>query len=148
MKKFGKVSVLASIVFGVLLAACSTEEPSIVCGRDWNPGSQVVADTTSEFDLAEQMIVQFRYGKGFDFPKVKIAFYAGTAANKGKEIWSHEARVSEKMNAYTLQGKSKHGGLMTARELTRQKQPTQILVEVGDGERVIVTKEITLVKNK
>lgn len=148
MKKFSKIVLLAAVAFGSLFTACSTEEPSIVCGRDWNPGNQVVADTTSEFDLADQMIVQFRYGKGFDFPKLEIAFYEGTAANKGKKIWSHEANVSDKMNVYTLQGKSKHGGLMTARELTRQKKPTQVLVEVGDGTKVFVSKELNLVKNK
>ena len=148
MKKFSKIVLLAAVAFGSLFTACSTEEPSIVCGRDWNPGSQVVADTTSEFDLADQMIVQFRYGKGFDFPKLEIVFYEGTAANKGKKIWSHEANVSDKMNVYTLQGKSKHGGLMTARELSRQKQPGSVVVEFSTDGRIIAQKEITLVKNR
>jgi len=147
MKKF-KVLAFLAIAACAAIMGCSTEEPNIVCGRDWNPGSQVVADTTSELDLADQMIVQFRYGKGFDFSNLKIAFYEGSAANKGAEIWKHEVKVSEKMNSYTLQGKSKHGGLMTARELTRQKKPGSVVIEVSTDGRVLATKELTLVKNK
>lgn len=131
-----------------LLAGCSVEEKGIVCGREWNPASEVVADTTHEFEMKDQMIVQFRYGKNFDFAKLKIAFYEGSAAHKGKEIWNHEVAVSEKMGVYTLQGKSRHGGLMTARELCRQKVPGPVLIEISGDGRVLSTKEITLIKNR
>ncbi len=147
MKNLKAVALFAVAACAAFLG-CSTEEPSIVCGKEWNPGTQVVADTASELDLADQLIVQFRYGKGFDFSNLKIAFYEGTAASKGAEIWKHEVKVSEKMNAYTLQGKSKHGGLMTARELTRQKKPGSVVIEVSTDDRVLATKELTLVKNK
>ena len=143
-----KVLAMTAVAACMLFAGCTTEEPNIVCGRDWNAGSQVVADTTSELDLADQMIVQFRYGKGFDFSNLKMSFYEGTAANKGAKIWEHEVKVSEKMDSYTLQGKSKHGGLMTARELTRQKKPCTVVIEVSADDRVLATKELTLVKNK
>lgn len=144
MKKF---LIAASVALCAFVAGCTSQEPSITCGRDWNAASRVVADTTSEFDLADQMIVQFKYGRNFDFTKLKTAFYEGTLANKGKEIWSHEVPVTEKMDSYTLQGKSKHGGLMTARELSRQKQPGSIVVEFSADGKIIGQKEITLVKN-
>lgn len=148
MNKLAKLALLAVVAFGALLAACSTEEAKIVCGREWNPANQMVVDTTSEFELINPMIVQFRYGTGFDFPALKITFYEGTEKNKGKEIWKYETRVNEKVSVYTLQGHSKRGGLMTAAELTRHKAPGQILIEATAGDRLLAMKEITLVKNK
>ena len=135
-----KLILLAVVAFGALLAACSTEEAKIVCGREWNPANQVVVDTTSEFELINPMIVQFRYGTGFDFPALKITFYEGTEKSKGKEI--------EKVSVYTRQGHSKRGGLMTAAELTRHKAPGSILIEATAGDRLLAFKEVTLVKNK
>lgn len=143
-----KLILLAVAAFGALLAACSTEEAKIVCGREWNPANQVVVDTTSEFELINPMIVQFRYGTGFDFPALKITFYEGTEKSKGKEIWHYETKVNEKVSVYTLQGHSKRGGLMTAAELTRHKAPGSILIEATAGDRLLAFKEVTLVKNK
>ena len=131
-----------------LLSACSIEETAIVCGREWNPNLEVVADTASEFEMNDPMIVQFRYGKNFDFPKLKTTFYVGTLSNKGEKIWDHEVAVSEKMGVYTLQGKSRHGGLMTARELCRQKEPGPVVIEFSALGRVLATKEINLIKNR
>ena len=139
---------LLFVAFGLLLSACSTEEPAVVCGREWNPGTQVVADTASEFALNDPLIVQFRYGKNFDFTKMTITFYEGTLASKGKKIWDRDVAVTEKLGAYTLQGKSKHGGLMTARELTHQKNPGSVVVEFSTEGRVLAAKELTLTKNK
>lgn len=149
MNKFAGMSLLAIAFAGIIFSACSKEDSAkIICGREWNPATQVVVDTTSEFELINPMIVQFRYGTGFDFPALKITFYEGTSANKGKEIWKYETKVNEKVAVYTLQGHSKRGGLMTAAELTRHKKPGQILIEVTAGDRLLATKEITLVKNK
>ena len=120
----------------------------MVCGREWNPGTQVVADTASEFALNDPLIVQFRYGKNFDFTKMTITFYEGTLANKGKKIWDRDVAVTEKLGAYTLQGKSKRGGLMTARELAHQKNPGSVVVEFSTEGRVLAAKELTLTKNK
>ncbi|MCF0224853.1 MAG: hypothetical protein HUK20_11340 [Fibrobacter sp.] len=130
--------------FMMFLTACFDQAPSVVAGRDWNPGAQVVADTTSQFHLDEPMVIQFNYGKNFDFSSLKTVFYQGTTADKGKEIWSREVPVTHKLNSYTLQGKSKKGGLMSARELTRFKTAGSVVVEfVADG-KVIVSKDITL----
>ena len=128
---------LLLLAFGLLFSACSVEEPSVVCGREWNPGTQVVADTASEFALNDPLIVQFR-----------IAFYEGTLAAKGKKIWDREVPVNEKLGSYTLQGKSKSGGLMTVRELARQKHPGTVVVEFSTDGRVLASKELNITKNK
>ena len=148
MKKLARIAMLAVVAFGGLFTACSTEDPHIVCGREWNPAMQLVADTTSEFELINPMIVQFRYGTGFDFPTLKITFYEGTEKAKGKEIWHYETKVNEKVSVYTLQGHSKRGGLMTASELTRHHTPGQVVIEATTDDRLLAVKELTLIKNK
>lgn len=140
---------LAMMAFALaIFAGCTTEEPSIVCGRDWNAGSMVVADTTSEFDLADQMVVQFKYGKNFDFTNLKVAFYEGSTAQKGAEIWSRDVKVTEKMGVYTLQGKSRHGGMMLAREMCKHRKPGSVMIELSADGRVLATKDIQLVKTR
>jgi len=145
MKKF--LLVVALVAFAIF-AGCSSQEPTIICGRDWNAGAMVVADTTSEFELADQMVVQFNYGKNFDFTTLKMAFYEGSAANKGKEIWSRETTVSNKADRYTLQGKSRHGGMMLAREMCKQRKPGAILIEFSANGKVLASKDITLTKTR
>lgn len=142
-----KVTLILFVIVA-LLTGCNVEETAIVCGREWNPNLEVVADTASEFEMKDQLIVQFRYGKNFDFAKLKTAFYEGTLANKESEIWNHEVAVSEKMGVYTLQGKSRHGGLMTARELCRKKEPGPVVIEVSGDGKVLMSKQILLTKNR
>lgn len=139
---------MAAFAMTAFFTGCESEPAGISCGKEWNPASQVVADTSSTFDLADQLIVQYRHGGNFDFTSLKVSFYEGTLASKGKEIWSRDVAVTEKMGSYTLQGKSKHGGLMTARELTHQKKPGSVVVEFSTGDKVLASKELTLVKNK
>lgn len=148
MNKVQMLAIMAVITLTTLLAGCVSEEPSLVCGREWNTGSQVVADTSSTFDLTDQLIIQFRYGTGFDFENLEIAFYEGTLANKGEKIWSHEARVTEKMSSYTLQGRTKHGQYLTARDMTKHKHAGTIVVEVTTGGKVLATKQLSLTTNK
>ncbi|MCQ2063878.1 MAG: hypothetical protein MJY99_11150 [Fibrobacter sp.] len=146
MKK-NKLALLAALLcFCSLFVGCGSADPVIVCGREWNPGSQIVADTASEFDLKDQLIVQFRYGTGFDFNTLKVSFYEGTIAQKQQLLWSHDARVTDKMNSYTLQGRTKHSDYMTARELTRHKTPGTVVIEVSTGDKILASKQITLVK--
>ena len=38
---------LVLFVFVALLTGCNVEETAIVCGREWNPNLEVVADTAS-----------------------------------------------------------------------------------------------------
>ena len=132
-----------------LFAGCSVEETAIVCGREWNPALDVVADTMSEFELRDPLIVQFRYGKSFDFSMLKTTFYEGTIAHKGEKIWDHEVAVSDKQWVYTLQGKSRHHmGVMTARELCRKKDPGPVVIEVSGDGKVLLSKQILLTKNR
>ena len=128
------VMVVLAALAGVI-SGCHVEKTAIVCGREWNPALEVVADTASEFDMKDPLIIQFRYGQNFDFSKLKTTFYEGTLSNRGPEIWTHEVAVSEKMGVYTLQGKSRHHlGVMNARELCRKKEPGSVVIEVaGDG---------------
>lgn len=134
---------LAAMVMTVF-SACSVEDPTVVAGREWNPANQSVADTTSTFKMNEQMVVQFRYGKNFDFGKLKTTFFEGSVENKGREIWSHEIPVSPKVAVYTLQGKSKMGGLMNAKEMTRLKKPGTVLVEFSADGKVLASKTISV----
>ena len=132
-----------------LFAGCSVEDTAIVCGREWNPALDVVADTMSEFEMRDPLIVQFRYGKSFDFSMLKTTFYEGTIAHKGEKIWDHEVAVSEKMGVYTLQGKSRHhSGVMNARELCRKKEPGPVVIEVSGDGKVLLSKQILLTKNR
>ena len=145
MKKW---MMMLSLALLVLLSGCHVEKTAIVCGREWNPALEVVADTASEFEMKDPLIVQFRYGQNFDFAKLKTTFFEGTLANRGPEIWTHEVAVSEKMGVYTLQGKSRRGGLMTARELSRKKEPGSIVIEVSGDGKVLAAKQILLTKNR
>lgn len=148
MKKIKILAVLAVLALTSFLTGCVSGEPVIICGREWNPGSQVVADTSSTFDLTDQLIVQFRYGSGFDFESLDIAFFEGSLENKGKQIWSHSAHVTDKMNSYTLQGRTKHGQYLTARDMTRQKHAGTIVVEVSTGGKLLAAKQLSLTTNK
>lgn len=148
MKTRSKVLLISAMALGTSFSGCKTSDPVIVCGREWNPGSRAVADTTSTFDLFDPLIVDFRYGTGFDFEYLTIRFYEGTLANRGKEVWSHRVHVNDKMSTYTLQGKARGGGLVTAHEMTKQKGPGSVVIEASSEKGVIVSKELTLIRNK
>jgi hypothetical protein len=44
-----------ALAAGMLFTGCSTEDPHVVCGREWNPAHQVVADTGAEFAMNDQL---------------------------------------------------------------------------------------------
>ena len=147
MRKTSRHAILAILLaVGSMLVGCRTEDPVVVCGREWNPALQIVADTSTEFNMGDPLYIQFRYGTGFDFNSLRITFYEGTLEKKGGEIWNHEARVSDKMSSYTLQGRTKHSEFMTARELTRHKEPGPVVIEISAEGKVLAAKQITLVK--
>ena len=145
MKKTQKVMMLVTLALGALFAGCSKPEPVIACGREWNPAVNIVADTGSVFRMADELIVQVRYGTGFDFNELKIAFYEGTLQNKGAQIWEHKARVTSRLDSYTLEGRSRRGGYATAREMTKLKAPGTVVIEVSSENGVIATKQLTIV---
>ena len=127
-----------ALAAGMLFTGCSTEDPHVVCGREWNAAHQVVADTGAEF----------RYGKNFDFPKLTTTVYRGTLAKKGEKIWDHEVAVTEKMGAYTLVGRAHRGGYMDARELARVHEPGPVVFEFSANGKVLAAKEINLTHNR
>ena len=145
MKKTQKVMMLATLALGALFAGCSKPEPVIACGREWNPAMNIVADTGDVFRMADELIVQVRYGTGFDFNELKIAFYEGTLQNKGAQIWEHKARVTSRLDSYTLEGRSRRGGYATAREMTKLKAPGTVVIEVSSENGLIATKQLTIV---
>ena len=136
---------LATLALGALFAGCSKPEPVIACGREWNPAMNIVADTGDVFRMADELIVQVRYGTGFDFNELKIAFYEGTLQNKGAQIWEHKARVTSRLDSYTLEGRSRRGGYATAREMTKLKAPGTVVIEVSSENGLIATKQLTIV---
>ena len=145
MNKKQKVVMSAALALGALFAGCSSPDPIIACGREWNPAQGYVADTGSVFRMSDELIIQVRYGTGFDFNKLKIAFYEGTLEHKGAEIWKHEARVTDKLDAYTLEGRSRRGGYATAREMTKLKAPGTVVVEVSSERGLIAEKQLSIV---
>lgn len=134
------------LALSLFVMSCEQEQPGIVCGREWNSSARIVADTTSTFNLADPMVIQYRHGTGFDFATLTTALYEGTLENKGKELWHKDTDVTSKMSDYTLYGKSSKGGIMTAKELTRQRKEGSIVVEFRTGDKVLSAREIKLTK--
>ena len=145
MKKTHKVVMLATLALGGLFAGCSKSEPVIACGREWNPAVGYVADTGSVFRMADELIIQLHYGTGFDFNTLKFAFYEGTLAKKGEKLWEHDFRVTNKMEAFTLEARSRRGGYATAREMTKLKAPGTVVVEVSSERGLIAAKQLSIV---
>ena len=143
MKKTKKVAMLAALSMGALFAGCSSPDPVIACGREWNPAVGYVADTGSVFRMADELIIQLRYGTGFD--TLTFAFYEGTLARKGEQLWEHDFRVTDKMEAFTLEARSRRGGYATAREMTKLKAPGTVVVEVSSEKGLIAAKQLTIV---
>ena len=145
MKKTHKVVMLATLALAGLFAGCSKSEPVIACGREWNPAVGYVADTGSVFRMADELIIQLRYGTGFDFNTLKFAFYEGTLAKKGEKLWEHDFRVSDKLDAFTLEARSRRGGYATAREMTKLKAPGTVVIEVSSEKGLIASKQLSIV---
>ena len=145
MKKTQKVVIFTALALGALFTGCSKSEPVIACGREWNPAVGYVADTGSVFRMADELIIQLRYGTGFDFNTLKFAFYEGTLANKGAQLWERDFHVSNKMEAFTLEARSRRGGYATAREMTKLKAPGTVVVEISSEKGLIASKQLSIV---
>ncbi len=145
MKKTQKVVIFTALALGALFTGCSKSEPVIACGREWNPAVGYVADTGSVFRMADELIIQLRYGTGFDFNTLKFAFYEGTLANKGAQLWERDFHVSNKMEAFTLEARSRRGGYATAREMTKLKAPGTVVVEISSEKGLIAAKQLSIV---
>ena len=129
---------LTIVAAGVLLA-CSEKEPKIIAGHEWNPVSQVVADTSSELVSWKPFVVQLDYGKNFDFTTLKVEFID----SKGKVHFSQEKPVSSKMGSYTVQGK-KNGSEMSAKDFFHSRETQEVTIRFSTGDRVIAERHLQL----
>jgi len=146
-KNIGEWALIACAAF--LLVACGqTETPNVVCGSDWIKNHAAVVDTGSVFRISDPLVIQFRYGKAFDFGELEWNVYKGTFTQKNPApVLSRTARVSDKEGSYTIQGVSLRGGLMTAGELLRSTDPGDYVIEFSVSGKVIAAKEMKLIRN-
>lgn len=136
MKKVLKVSFFLLLLS---LLACETPAPSIIVGREWNAARQVVADTASEIKAWDALIVQFDYGKNFDFDSLKTEFIDGA----GTVRYSKTIQVSEKMGSYTVQGKKK-GAPMTAGDFFKSKKAQTVTIRFSSEAGVLAERQIQI----
>lgn len=134
MKKLLALALLLSVAF----TACDSADPEIVSGREWNSAKQVVADTTSSFAPSDPFIVQFNYGKAFDFDSLKIEFLD----EAGKTRFRQTVEVQHRTGSYTVVGKKK-GQVMTAENYFRSKKAQDVTVKFT---ALVSNKDATLEK--
>lgn len=113
-----------ALLLSLALTACDSAEPEILSGREWNSAKQVVADTTSSFAYSDPFIVQFNYGKAFDFDSLKIEFFDGA----GKTRFRQTVEAKHRTGSYTVVGKKK-GELMTAEGYFHSKKAQEVTVK-------------------
>jgi hypothetical protein len=139
---------LPIVCLAVGFYACGVKEsPSVVCGSDWIKSRAAVVDTGSTFAISDPLIIQFRYGKEFDFPELDWSIYEGTLAQKGRELRTRKSKVSPKEGSYTIQGVSLKGGFMRAREMLNATEPGTYVVEFRCGNKILASKELRLILN-
>ena len=125
-------------------SSCLKESaPSITCGKEWNSGRQVVADTTSEFMHFDPLIVSFNYGKNFDFDSLKCEFIDEAS----KVQYSKNIKVSAKMGSYTIQGK-KNGKEMTAGNFFHAKKTQTVRIRFSSEKSILAEKQIQILKER
>ena len=140
-----KIPLWIVVVVGMLLVACSSEPMSIVTGKDFIQKRAVIVDTTSVFHSSDPFIMQFRYGKNFDFSKIK--WEVSTA--EGKPISSKTSSVSDKEGSYTIIVSSvRKGGIANAAEFFKAKEGTfRIRFRNADADTLLLEKQVRVVLN-
>ena len=125
--------------------ACSSEPASIVTGKEFIQNRSAVADTASIFHSSDPFVMQLRYGKAFDFAKVKWEI---VDAN-GKVVSSKTSAVNNKQDSYTVIVSSvRHGGIASAAEIFRAKEGTfTIRFTNADAGTPILEKQVQVVLN-
>lgn len=134
-----------AIAASMILMACSSEPMSIVTGKDFIQKRAVIVDTTSTFHSSDQFIMQFRYGKNFDFSKIK--WEVSTA--DGKAIASKTSPVNAKEGSYTIIVSSvRKGGIANAAEFFKAKEGTfRIRFSNADADSLLLEKQVRVVLN-
>ena len=142
MKKIHFLALFAAVVFWT---ACSSEPMTIVTGKEFIQNRSVVADTGSVFHSSDSFVMQFRYGKAFDFSKIKWEIFNAS----GKVIGSKTSTVNGKQDSYTvLVSSHRHGGIANAAEIFHAKEGSFTLrFSNGDVGTVLLEKQIRVVLN-
>ncbi|MBP5246481.1 MAG: hypothetical protein J6Z31_01305 [Fibrobacter sp.] len=142
MKKF---QLLMILTFGMILAACSSEPMAIVTGKDFIQKRAVVVDTASVFHSSDQFVMQFRYGKNFDFSKIKWEVLSAD----GKTVSSKTSPVNAKEGSYTIIVSSvRKGGIANAAEFFRAKEGSfRIRFSNADADTLLLEKQVRVVLN-
>ena len=140
-----KLHLLIALAAGLILAACSSEPMSIVTGKDFIPKRAVIVDTGSVFHSSDPFVMQFRYGKNFDFSKIKWEVLNAD----GKVISSKTSSVNAKEGSYTiLVSSARKGGIANAAEFFRAKEGSfKIRFSNADADTLLLEKQIQIVLN-
>ncbi len=117
----------------------------IVTGKDFMQNRSVVVDTASVFRTSDPFVMQFRYGKKFDFGKIKWEVVSET----GNIIASKKSGISSKEGSYTiLVSSARHGGIASASEFFKAKEGTfDIRFYNADADTLLLEKKIQIVRN-
>lgn len=140
-----KLQLLLTFAAGLILAACSSEPMSIVTGKDFISNRAVVVDTGSVFHSSDPFVMQFRYGKNFDFSKIKWEVLSAD----GKQISSKTSKVNAKEGSYTiLVSSARKGGIANAAEIFRAKEGNfKVRFINADSDALLLEKQIRVVLN-
>ncbi len=128
----------------LFFAACSSEPMRIVCGKDFLQKRAAVVDTSSVFHSSEPFVMQFRYGKNFDFSKLKWE----VANADGKIIATKTSAVNAKEGSYTVLVSSRRGGFSSASEFFKAREGEfSIRFFNADADTLLLRKQIRVVRN-
>ncbi len=136
---------LTALCLPLFFAACSSEPMEIVTGKDFMQNRSVVVDTASVFRSSDSFVMQFRYGKKFDFGNIKWE----VISDNGKRIASKKSGVSPKEGSYTiLVSSARHGGIASATEFFKAKEGSfNIRFYNADADTLLLEKKIQIVRN-
>ncbi len=122
---------LTALFLPMIFSACSSEPMQIICGKDFLQSS-------------EPFIMQFRYGKNFDFSKLKWEVVNAS----GKTVASKTSPVSVKEGSYTVLVSSIRGGFSSATEFFKAKEGEfSIRFFNADADTLLLQKQIRVVRN-
>lgn len=132
---------LASAFF----VACSSEQMEIVTGKDFMQNRAAVVDTASVFHSSESFVMQFRYGKNFDFSRLKWEVFD----ENGKIVASKTSKVNSRDGSYTVVVSSaRHGGIASATEFFHAKQGAfSIRFRDADADTLLKEKTVKVILN-
>lgn len=136
---------LLGVFSAAMMTACSSEPMAIVCGKDFMKERAAVIDTASVFRSADPFVMQFRYGRAFDFSKLRWE----VVSQSGKVVASKTSSVNEKEGSYTVLVSSvRYGGFSSAAEFFHVKEGSfTIRFSNADADTLLLEKQVRVVRN-